>query len=114
MRVTVEFTTPIPRLSETVEMAVYRIAQEALTNAFRHASASAIAVTLGVTDAVRLEIRDDGCGFDPHDRTRMHSFGLGSIGERALAVGGALGIESSPGAGTTVRFTCPSGPRRSG
>ena len=63
--VTVRLGTPIPRLADDVELAVYRIAQEALTNAVRHSEARSIAATLTrADDALRLEVRDDGCGFD--------------------------------------------------
>jgi len=106
-RLLVEFTTPIARLDEDVELAVYRIAQEALGNGLRHAAATTITVTLGVDDTVWLTVHDDGRGFAPADRGRGHSLGLASIGERALAVGGTLEVVSSPGAGTAVRFTCP-------
>lgn len=106
-RVRVEFATPIVRLGETVETAVYRIAQEALANALRHAAASEVTVMLSVSDVVRLEVRDDGRGFEPRDAARVHSLGLASIEERALAVGGTLDIRSSPGGGTTIDFTCP-------
>lgn len=106
-RVSVTFTTPISRLGEPVETAVYRIAQEALANAIRHAAASEVTLTLGIPDAVHLEVHDDGCGFEPEESGRSHSIGLASIAERALAIGGTLVVDSLPGAGTTVRFSCP-------
>ncbi len=106
-QVRVAFTTPITRLDEAVETAVYRIAQEALANAVRHAGAAVITVTLGVASTVELEVRDDGRGFDASEALRMHSLGLVSIEERALAVGGALSVTSTPGSGTVVRFSCP-------
>ncbi|MCC6766719.1 MAG: PAS domain S-box protein [Deltaproteobacteria bacterium] len=100
------FRTPIPRLAEATEVAIYRIAQEALTNALRHAHARSVRLELHADRVVRLEIRDDGCGFDSH-RRRRDTLGLLSMEERALAVGARLVIESAPGAGTTVRLECP-------
>jgi signal transduction histidine kinase len=101
-----EFPTAIPRLDEEIELAVYRIAQEALANAARHAAARTIVLTLAV-DArrLRLVVRDDGRGFDlaaPSD-----ALGLVSMRERALALGGRLEVTSAPGEGTVVRLECP-------
>jgi PAS domain S-box-containing protein len=101
------FPTRVPRLDEAAEVTVYRIAQEALTNALRHAQARV--VTLGLaTDGtrLRLEIRDDGCGFDPAHR-RTTALGLLSMEERALALGGRLEVSSVPAQGTTVILDCP-------
>ena len=86
--------------------AVLRIAQEALHNALRHASAQRVAVRL--TDdggQLVLEVSDDGSGFDPSDpATQSRRLGLTSMQERAASIGGRLAIRSSPGAGTTVRL----------
>jgi two-component system NarL family sensor kinase len=107
-RVGVEFATPIPRLDEEAELAVYRIVQEALANAVRHAAARAVVVTLAVTEGrLRLEVRDDGCGFTPATRERSDALGLVSMEERALALGGRFELSSAPGAGTVVRLECP-------
>ncbi len=101
-----EFPTPIPRLDEDIELAVYRIAQEALANAVRHAAARTIVVTLAVDSRhLRLVVRDDGCGFDlaaPSD-----ALGLVSMRERALALGGRFEVASTPGEGTVVQLECP-------
>jgi signal transduction histidine kinase len=105
--ITAAFPTAIPRLEETAEVTVYRIAQEALTNALRHARARAVRVELGIADGrLRLVIADDGCGFDP-SRRRTTALGLLSMEERALALGGRLGVTSAPGAGTTILLDCP-------
>jgi two-component system sensor histidine kinase UhpB len=105
--VRVAFPTPIPRLQENVELAVYRIAQEALANAIRHAHAGAIDLTLSTGNGVlALEVRDDGCGFAPEDRHEQ-ALGLLSMEERALAVGGRLEITSTPQQGSIVRLQCP-------
>jgi len=105
--VTARFLTAIPRLEEDTEVAVYRIAQEALANAVRHANARAIVMTLAVTDdGLSLEVRDDGRGFVTDDRGR-DALGLVSMEERALALGGRFEVWSEPGRGTAVRLECP-------
>jgi two-component system sensor histidine kinase UhpB len=102
-----ELGAPIPRLEEETEVSVYRIAQEALANAVRHANASRVVVTLAARDGIlHLEVADDGRGFDPAARPAV-ALGLASMEERALALGGRLEIRSAPGAGTTVTLACP-------
>jgi two-component system sensor histidine kinase DegS len=105
MRVTARFAGAIPRLAENVEIGVYRVVQEAVANACRHGAPSEVSVALDVGEWVRLEVRDDGVGFDPGGGA--HAFGLVSMEERALALNGRLTIESAPGRGTVVRFECP-------
>jgi signal transduction histidine kinase len=86
---------------------VLRIAQEALTNAVRHAGAARIRVTLAGEPAggLALEVADDGAGFDPADPgLRSRHLGLTSMEERAERLGGRLTIASAAGAGTTVRL----------
>ncbi|MBI3346720.1 MAG: sensor histidine kinase [Burkholderiales bacterium] len=95
-------------LGDAMDMAVYRIAQEALSNARRHAGARAVDMRLSVgREAVRLTVQDDGTGFDAAAETG----GLGLLGarERALALGGSLRVRSSPGAGTRVELQLPVG-----
>lgn len=88
-----------------VEQAVYRIADEAVTNAVRHAGAGAVAIGLGrVGGRLQLEVRDDGKGFDPRRHEANGHHGLVGMEERAAIAGGSLTIESQPGAGTVVRF----------
>ncbi len=100
------FSTGVPRFEEQTEVGIYRIAQEALTNAMRHAGASHIELLLAVEgDVVRLEVCDDGCGFVLPEGG--DGFGLFSMEERALSLGGHLHVWSSPGTGTTIRMTCP-------
>lgn len=106
-RVVASFPTAIPRLDDEVEVAVYRVAQEAISNALRHAAASEIGVSLTVADRVlRLEARDDGCGFDPEVR-RREALGLISMEERALALDGRIEVGSEAGRGTLIRLICP-------
>ena len=91
-----------PRLPPPVEMSLFRIAQEALANAAKHAHAGRIDVTLvNGDDLVRLTIADDGVGFDA-GRPRAQSWGFSIMRERARATGLALRIESEPGRGTRV------------
>lgn len=88
------------------ELALLRIAHEALHNAVRHAHAEHVAVRVGGTGgALVVEVTDDGVGFDP-DRPELRSrhLGLTSMEERAREVRGRLRIRSAPGAGTTVRI----------
>lgn len=106
-RVAARFPTSIPRLGDETEVAIYRIAQESLGNALRHAEARNIDLLLRIDDGVLLlEVRDDGRGFD-RTVSRTDSLGLASMEERALALGGRLEIASSPGRGTCVRLQCP-------
>ena len=87
-----------------IETDVFRIAQEALSNALRHAGAQRVEVRLRCADdAIDLAVADDGVGFDA-GATRSRSLGLTTMAERARAIGGELRIESVPGAGTTVRL----------
>jgi len=105
--VDVSFPTGIPRLGEDTEVAVYRIAQEALMNAVRHADAKTITLTLAVREGVlSLEVRDDGCGFD-YTRKRSESLGLITMEERATGLGGTLQTISTLGEGTSLRLECP-------
>ncbi len=89
---------------------VYSIAREALTNAFRHASASQVEAEL-VYDRTHfsLRVRDNGTGMDEQTATggRLHHWGLQGIRERAHLSGGKLSIRSSPGAGTEVELLIP-------
>lgn len=107
VQITTTFPTPIPRLGDEIEVAVYRIIQEALTNAIRHAEAREIAVSLTVSDGVlTVEVRDDGRGFDPKARD-VAALGLVSMEERALAIGAGLHVSSVVGRGTSIVLTCP-------
>ncbi|MEX2438804.1 MAG: PAS domain-containing protein [Actinomycetota bacterium] len=88
----------------------YRIAQEALTNARRHADARHVEVAIGWRDGeVELQVRDDGRGFDPRSdvAVRPGHIGLIAMRERAEQAGGRLEIESSPGRGCRVRARLP-------
>ncbi len=91
-------------LPTDVKMAVYRTAQEALNNVAKHAGASQVMVHLHCgPNSVRLQVRDDGRGFDVQAIPPNH-LGVEIMRERAEAVGAALTIESEPGSGTEVRM----------
>jgi two-component system, NarL family, sensor histidine kinase UhpB len=93
-------------LDDDVQLVVYRVAQEALTNAARHSEAQRIAVTLRRSgDAVELKVADDGRGFAFEQSEQ--GLGIGGMRERALLIGAELTIESRPGHGTTVRLSVP-------
>jgi signal transduction histidine kinase len=97
----------LPPLNEKAEAALYRVAQEALHNALRHAGASGVRVALSKTPRqVVLEVSDDGHGFAPDATSGGPGLGLDSMRERAAAAGGRLAIRSSQ-KGTTVRMTVP-------
>jgi signal transduction histidine kinase len=102
----------LPALHPDTEQALFRIAQEAVSNAVRHADAAHIAVHLAPSNGtVALAVEDDGSGFDPATRAvSARRLGLVSMRERATALGGTLSIESHPGQGTTVRAEVPVAP----
>jgi signal transduction histidine kinase len=91
------------RFDPTVEIVLYRIAQEAVHNALRHSGARRLNLTVASEDGrIRLEIADDGCGFDPQ-RAEVNGLGLTTMRQRARAVSGDFAIDSSP-RGTCVRL----------
>ena len=95
------------QLPPDVQTALYRVAQEALNNVARHARAGEAWVDLRLGDhRVRLEIGDDGHGFDPDTESAGH-FGLRNMRERAEAIGGRFGIVTGPGRGTVVTVEWP-------
>jgi PAS domain S-box-containing protein len=103
---------PSRRLDPAVETACFRIVQEAMTNALRHAGASRLAVALGVVNGeLMLSVRDDGRGFDlaaaARHAARGESAGLSGMEERAQLAGGRLEMNTAPGRGTEVRVLFP-------
>ena len=99
-------TAAIPR---TLGSVLYSVAQEAVSNAVRHASARSIAITLAAdARTARLNIVDDGRGFDAAEaKARRPGMGLFAMSERVALVDGAVEIESAPGRGTRVTATIP-------
>jgi signal transduction histidine kinase len=119
------------RMTEHVETAVYRTAQEALQNAAKHANARNVRVRLYLQrDKMVLEVADDGTGFDPAAigganggaaaaagaalASQPTGFGLAAMRERAELLGGKLELASAPGRGATVRLTVPLSPPPAG
>ncbi len=104
-------TGPDRRLSPAVELALFRIAQEAISNIERHAAARRVAVGLNFEpQGIRLLVTDDGVGFDNGDDPRQakyESFGLSGMTERANLIGSRLLIHSAVGTGTTVEVWVP-------
>jgi len=95
-----------------IEIALYRIAQEALSNTARHAHAASATLTLERSDAaIRLSLADDGRGFGESDtaqaRKEGHGMGLMSMRERSELLGGTFDVQSTPGGGTTITVTIP-------
>ncbi|MCS6840071.1 MAG: sensor histidine kinase [Roseiflexus sp.] len=89
-------------LPNDINLALFRMAQEALQNIRQHAGRCRVQVTLDRKGSqVRLEIVDDGCGFDPQ-KIAAERFGLAGIRERAALLGGTVNIQSCPGCGTRI------------
>ena len=89
--------------AEAVELVIYRVVQESLTNALRHANPTTVTVAVETSDErVTVSVMDDGTGM-PGEAPRGTA-GIAGMRERALLVGGRLTIESGPGEGTEVRL----------
>jgi two-component system, NarL family, sensor histidine kinase UhpB len=107
--ITAEFAAEgdLSALGDDAQLVVYRVAQEALSNAARHSGASRVTVSLRRREdgGVELDVADDGRGF-AFDESEG-GLGIAGMRERALLIGGELTIESRPGRGTTVHLTVP-------
>lgn len=99
----------LPVLPAAVEVAAFRIAQESLTNAVRHANADQIQVRLALQhdEALRIEVLDDGTGFDPADNAGV---GMHAMRERVEELGGDISIGRAPSGGTSVLAILPLSP----
>lgn len=96
------------RPGDLVGESLFRIAQEALNNVSKHASARHVEVSLETNDQnIRLRILDDGFGFDPMSKIRPTSVGLSGIRERAAVIGGRVVLNSAPGRGTELTVLVP-------
>jgi PAS domain S-box-containing protein len=108
----VEFVTP-PDLEEkrfdlTLEAQLQPIIQEALTNVRKHSGASSARVIISLSDnLLRVEVEDDGKGFDPEEANKNQGFGLRSMRGRAGLMGGRLEVISAPNKGTRITFNAP-------
>jgi signal transduction histidine kinase len=103
LNVHLEMDGELPLLTPEVRLAIYRIVQEALHNALRHAAADEAIVRFETNDdTLRVTIHDNGAGFNPDLASRPTSLGLLSMRERAAAIGATFAVMSRPGDGTTV------------
>jgi two-component system sensor histidine kinase UhpB len=97
----------VPDLDATSQLAIYRVAQEALTNALRHGEAERVHLSLLTLDgSVRLEVEDDGTGFEVD---RVEDWGIRGMRERALLVGALFDVDAATGIGTRVTLELPTG-----
>jgi signal transduction histidine kinase len=107
----VTVTGNVIALHPEIEVALLRIAQEALANVARHAGASRVRLTLSfIGDVVTLDVRDDGVGFGPNTTDASAAstgFGLSGMRQRVARVAGSLAIESAPGRGTALSARVP-------
>lgn len=103
--VTVEAPDPMPALPPGVELAAFRIADEAITNVVSHARAARCVVRVSVGDQVTISVSDDGVGLP--ERTRADGVGLASMQRRAADLCGVVSITAGPLGGTTVAATLP-------
>jgi two-component system sensor histidine kinase UhpB len=107
LRVRREFDRRLPQLEADVELVIYRVAQEALTNVLRHSQAQQVAVSLREQDGtVVLEVTDDGCGLEGG---LEEGSGIAGMRERAMLVGADLRITASAGNGVSVRLIVAEG-----
>ena len=98
----------VPELSSDISTAVYRIVQEAMTNAVRHSQASQVGIRLFMDQGrLTVEVVDDGKGFAVNEESLETGFGLTGMKERASLVGGDLWWQSSPGKGTLITCRVP-------
>ena len=97
-----------PRFDRKVETSAYRIAQEAITNAFKHAQASRISVKLSLQGKnATIVVQDDGRGIDYAAATASHGIGLAAIRERAELIGAKIEISTKVAHGTTLMLSIP-------
>jgi two-component system sensor histidine kinase UhpB len=111
IRVERNFATNLPALTDDSELAVYRVAQESLTNIARHADASRVEIALQPgPNSVVLRVVDDGQGIPPPDPLTLNGHGgLRGMRERAMLVGGALAVKRAREGGVEVRLEVPAG-----
>lgn len=103
LRTTVQVVGPLSVVDATLADHAEAVVREAVSNAVRHAGASALTITVRVEDEVCIEVSDDGCGM-PDDVTAS---GLTNLRRRAEAVGGAFSVVTPPGGGTVLRWSAP-------
>ena len=111
VHVTLDAPDSFLRLARVIESTVYRVAQEAVANALKHAGAASVTVRLRAAGGrLTLRVADDGRGFDPKSPAAHDGLGLISMRERAEMIGGRLVVDSRPGGGATVTLSVPALP----
>ena len=106
---------PLPALDSDLQTLVFRVAQEALSNAVRHAQARSVLVRVVASGGLlQLQVADDGRGCDPAAALASGGSGLGGMRERLRLYEGQLELRSAPGAGTRVRAVVPLAARATG
>lgn len=104
LRATFACDGALPEVDSEVAATAFRVVQEALTNAIRHAEAAHVTVRVAATAAgLTVTVTDDGAGFDPGSLRNRVGLGLVGMRERVRAVGGVFAVTTAPGRGTTVR-----------
>jgi signal transduction histidine kinase len=102
--------TLVKRMAPETSLALFRVLQELLNNAAKHAAPKNVDVKIHFgPEAVQLGVKDDGKGFDPASPTPGH-YGLINLRERAMKMGGEVTIDAKPGSGAHITFTVPVGP----
>ncbi len=104
-RITLDLTEELPALPAAIEVAAYRIAMEAVTNAVRHSGAGTCSLSLGINGGLELEIVDDGVGLG--SGSSESGVGITSMRERTSELGGAFRVDSVRGGGTLVHVMLP-------
>lgn len=108
LNITVEINGEPRPIEPVANTALFRVAQEALTNVIKHARATSATVQLSyLPSVVRLQVTDDGCGFDVRTQAQRPAWGLLGMEERATLLGGNVIIQSQPGRGTCIEMTVP-------
>ncbi|KEA65696.1 Sensor histidine kinase [Marinobacterium lacunae] len=108
VRIKREISLPEKRLPEDIEMTLYRLIQEALTNVERHADASELVLRLDhMRNAVRLDLKDNGRGFEQVSNQHMLGIGLRNMRERVELLGGEYRLDTGVGEGTRIRVRLP-------
>ncbi|MFC6673006.1 cache domain-containing protein [Marinobacterium aestuariivivens] len=108
--VDLQLKLPGARLTDDIEITLYRVVQEALTNIQKHADASRLQVRCRYQGGLlRLQLQDNGCGFDPKNLKKQAGIGLRNMRDRLELLGGEFELDSAPGEGTRIRVALPGG-----
>lgn len=108
IRLRTEVSLEAVQLPEAIEITLYRMIQEALTNVERHADASELVLRVDAQrDAVRMDLRDNGQGFDPQGERHRFGIGLRNMHERVELLGGNFRLDTAPGEGLRIRVSLP-------